>query len=175
MSLPDPLPPTFAADLSLTVRAVIAHPVLTGGRQQVDAGPLAARAEVDRAAGTLRITDFPTVTDRVSTKIGRVAASVVLQGQPTGTFDDETGHLSVEADLRIAPKSLLARDSRVTMTLATDDRVDTPEVSAEGDPLDDGDATLRLVGEGTFRGGTLAGGTFWLVLDGTVESVTEPD
>lgn len=173
MALPDPFPPRFEAVLSVSVRSVIAHPILRGGRQRVDAGPLAVRAQVDREAGTLRIVDFPTVSDRVATMIGKVKASVEIQGQPTGSFDDATGHVAVEADLRIAPKSMLARDSDVTMTLSSDDRIETPEVSAEGDPLDDGDDVLRLVGEGTFRNGTLVGGTFTLVLDCTVESVTD--
>ena len=171
--LPNPLPPRFTARLAVSVRSVIKHPVLKGGRQQVDAGPLQARARVDRQAGTLTITEFPEVSDRVATRLGKIKASVELVGQPQGTFDDATGHVSVESELHIAPKSMLARDSDVTMTLASDDRVKTPEVSAEGDPLDDGDDVVRLVGEGTFRGGTLAGGTFWLVLDCTVESVEE--
>ena len=169
--LPNPLPPRFTARLAVSVRSVIQHPILKGGRQRVDAGPLEVRAEVDREAGTVRITEFPTVSDRVATKLGRIQASVELVGQPQGSFDDATGHISVASELHIAPKSMLARDSDVSMTLASDDRVETPEVSAEGDPLDDGDDVLRLVGEGSFRGGTLAGGTFWLVLDGTVTGV----
>ncbi len=171
--LPNPLPPRFTARLAVSVRSVIQHPILKGGRQQVDAGPLEAEAAVDRQAGTVQITDFPTVSDRVATKLGKIKASVELVGQPEGTFDDATGHIAVRSELHIAPKSMLARDSDVTMTLASDDRVETPEVSAEGDPLDDGDDVLRLVGEGSFRGGTLAGGTFWLVLDCMVESVEE--
>lgn len=145
-----------------------------GGRQQVDAGPLQARADVDRAAGTLRILDFPTVSDRVATMIGKVSASVEIQGQPTGSFEDASGHVSVGTDLTIAPKSMLARDSEVTMVLSSDASVETPEVSATGDPLNDGDATLRLVGDGRFRSGTLLGGTFTLVLDCVVDSVEEP-
>ena len=176
MPLPDPLPPSFAATLAVTVRAVIAHPVLKGGRQSVEApasGTLDATAEVDREAGTLRITAFPPVSDRVATKLGRIKATVELGDEPAGTFDDETGHVSFETTLDVRPKSLLARDSTVTMTLASDASVDTDGLAATGDPLDDGDDRVRLVGEGRFEGGTLAGGTMWLVLDAHVESVDE--
>ncbi len=171
MALPSPRPAQFGASLSVSVRAVIAHPILRGGRQRVDAGPLRARAEVDRQAGTLRIVEFPTVSDRVATMIGKVSASVEIQGQPAGSFDDSTGHVSVETELHIAPQTMLARDSDVTMVLSSTGRVETPEVTSDGDPLDDGDETLRLVGQGTFRGGTLSGGTFWLVLDCTVDEI----
>lgn len=171
MPLPNPLPSRFAAGLAVSVRAVIAHPIVSGGRQRVDAGPLAVRAEVDREAGTLRIVDFPEVSDRVSTKIGTVTASVELRGQPAGSFDGATGHVSVESELHIAPKTMLARDSDVSMVLASDAHVEAGDVAAQGDPLNDGDATLRLVGEGRFRNGTLVGGTFTLVLDCVVESV----
>ena len=176
MPLPDPLPPSFAATLAVTVRAAIEHPVLKGGRQLVDApaeGALEARAEVDRQAGTLRITAFPDVSDRVATKLGRIKAAVEMRGQPDGSFNHETGHVSVETTLDVRPKSLLARDSVVTMTLSSDAAVDTDGLAAQGDPLDDGDDRLRLVGSGRFTGGTLAGGTMWLVLDAVVESVEE--
>ena len=178
MPLPDPLPPSFTAALAVTVRAVIEHPVLKGGRQSVGApadGALDAAAEVDRGAGTVRITAFPAVSDRVATKLGRITAAVELRGQPGGAFDDATGHVSVETTLDVRPKSLLARDSAVTMTLASDATLDAPGLAAQGDPLDDGDDRLRLVGHGRFEGGTLAGGTMWLVLDCTVESVEAAD
>ena len=174
MALPNPLPPQFTATLAVSVRSVVEHPILRGGRQMITApaeGRLEATARVDRQAGTLQILDFPTVSDRVATMIGKVTASVSLQGDPEGTFDDETGHVAVETDLHVAPKSLLARDSDVTVHLTSEGTVETTEVTATGDPLNDGDATLRLVGQGSFRGGTLAGGTFWLILDCHVESV----
>ena len=174
MPLPDPLPPSFSAALAVTVRAVIEHPILKGGRQSVDApaqGTLDARAEVDRRAGTLQITAFPPVSDRVATKLGRVRAVVELGGQPAGTFDDATGHVSFETTLDVRPKSLLASDSTVTMVLSSDAALDVEGLAAKGDPLDDGDDRLRLVGHGRFEGGTLAGGSLWLVLDAHVVSV----
>ena len=119
------------------MRAVIEHPVLKGGRQSVDApasGTLDASAEVDREAGTLRITGFPPVSDRVATKLGRIKATVELGDEPAGTFDDGTGHVSFETTLDVRPKSLLARDSTVTMTLASDASVDTDGLAATGDP-----------------------------------------
>lgn len=177
MPLPNPLPPQFTATLAVTVRAVIEHPILKGGRQAVDApsqGTLEAHAEVDREAETLQITAFPSVSDRVATKLGRIKAAVEMRGQPSGTFHDATGHVSVEATMDVRPKSLLARDSSVTMTLTSDDALDLPDLAADGDPLDDGDDRLRLVGHGQFEGGTLAGGTMWLVLDAVVESVDAP-
>lgn len=174
MPLPNPLPPQFTARLAVTVRAVIEHPILKGGRQSVGApaeGALDARAEVDRGAGTLRITSFPDVSDRVATKIGRVRAVVGLGGQPGGSFHHETGHVSVETTLDVRPKSLLASDSAVTMVLSSNAAVDADGLAAQGDPLNDGDDRLRLVGKGRFEGGTLSGGTMWLVLDCRVESV----
>ncbi len=174
MPLPDPLPPSFSATLAVTVRALIRHPILKGGRQSVEApaeGTLEARAEVDRQAGTLRITAFPSVSDRVATKLGRIRATVELGDEPAGTFADQTGHVSIETTMDVRPKSLLASDSTVMMTLSSDAALDVEGLAAQGDPLDDGDDRVRLVGQGPFKGGTLAGGTMWLVLDCTVESV----
>lgn len=177
MPLPDPLPPQFTAALAVTVRALIKHPILKGGRQSVEApaqGALAARAEVDRQAGTVRITAFPAVSDRVATKLGRVRATVEMDGQPAGSFADATGHVSVEATLDVRPKTLLASASTVTMALSSDAALDADGLAAQGDPLDDGDDRLRLVGSGRFEGGTLSGGTMWLVLDCVVESAEAP-
>ena len=170
MPIPNPLPPRFTATLHASVRAVLAHPILDGGRQSVeepDAGddPLVVRVAVDRAAGTVRIVAFPAAEDRVATAIGRVRAVVTVEGQPEGTFHDATGHVEVEAPVHVEPKSLLARDSDVLVSLATTGRIDQPDFAVEGDPLDDGDTTVRLVGSGTFQGGSLDGGTMWLAID----------
>ena len=176
MPLPNPLPPRFEATLRGRVRAVIEHSILDGDRQSFEAprgGDLTIRAEVDREAGTLQITEFPPVEDEVDTAIGTVRAVVTVEGRPEGTFADATGHVAVEAPVHVEPKSLLARDSDATVTLRTDGALGQPDLEAEGDPLDDGDATVRLVGEGTFRGGSLDGGTMWLVIDCEVASVEE--
>ena len=176
MPLPNPLPPRFTAGLAVTVRADIAHPILKGGRQSVAApaeGRLDATVRVDRQAGTLGVVAFPAVADRVETKLGRVRAEVVMRGLPAGTFDSPTGHAAFETTLDVRPDHFLARDSVVALTLSTDDRVEAGDDSVEGDPLDDGDDAVRLVGEGRFRGGTLDGGQITLVLDARVVSVEE--
>lgn len=177
MPLPDPLPPRFEATLHGRVRAAIEHSVLDGDRQTFTAPPdgehLTIRAEVDREAGTLRITRFPPVEDRVDTAIGSVRAVVTVEGEPEGTFADATGHVSVEAPVHVEPKSLLASDSDLTVTLRTDGALDQPDLEAQGDPLDDGDRTVRLVGQGTFRGGSLDGGTMWIAVDCELVSVEE--
>lgn len=178
MPIPNPLPPRFTATLQASVRAVIAHPILDGDRQLVEAphegeDRLTVRAAVDREAGTLRIVTFPELSDKVDTAIGRVRAVVNVEGEPEGTFADDTGHVRLDAPVHVNPKSLLARDSDVTVALATDGAVRQPELEAEGDPFDDGDKIVRLVGEGTFEGGSLDGGTMWLVIDCEVVDVAE--
>lgn len=177
MPLPNPLPDRFTATLHGRVRAAIAHSILDGGRQSFEApsdgGRLTIRADVDRTGGTLRITEFPAVEDRVGTAIGSVRAVVTVEGEPEGTFADDTGHVRVEAPVHVEPKSILASDSSMRVTLTTDGALRQPDIDAQGDPLDDGDATVRLVGEGTFEGGSLDGGTMWLVIDCEVASVEE--
>ena len=177
MPLPNPLPPRFEATLHGRVRAVIAHSILDGDRQSFSAPPdgdrLTIRAEVDREAGTIRITEFPEVEDAVDTAIGSVRAVVTVEGEPEGTFADETGHVEVEAPIHVEPKSFLASDSDAVIALRTDGALDQPDLDAQGDPLDDGDATVRLVGTCTFKGGSLDGGTMWLAVDCEVASVEE--
>ena len=176
MALPDPLPTRFTATLGVRVRAVIEHSILKGGRQSFEApaeGRLDARVRVDREAGTVVVVEFPAVSDRVATALGTIRASVAVEGEPEGSFDHGSGHVSVETPLHVSPKSFLARDSRVTLTLSSDARVETDGLAAQGDPLDDGDDTVRLVGEGVFANGSLRDGTIWLSLDGHVESVTD--
>lgn len=177
MPLPDPLPSRFTATLHGRVRAVIAHSILDDDRQRFEApqdgGYLEIRAEVDREAGTLRITEFPPVEDRVGTAIGEVRAVVTVEGEPEGTYGGDDGHVRLDAPVHVEPKSMLASDSDVTVTLSTDGSVRQPDLEADGDPVDDGDATVRLVGEGTFRGGSLDGGTMWLSIDCEIASVEE--
>lgn len=176
MPIPDPLPPQFTATLRARVRALIEHSILDGGRQTVEepaAGgePLVVRVEVDREAGTLRLLEFPPVEDEVGTAIGTVRALVTVGGQPEGAYDGETGHARLDVPVDVDPKSMLARDSAARVALSTEGAVDQPELQATGDPLDAGDSVVRLVGHGTFTGGSLDGGTLWLVVDCEVESV----
>ena len=176
MPLPDPLPPRFVATLHARVSALFAHGILRGGRQLVekpsDGGPpLVLRIEGDVGAGTLRLVAFPEVEDAVGTLIGKVRAAVQVGGQPEGSFDAATGRVEIDVPIHLDTRHLLARDSDAVLTLSTHVAVDQPELSAEGDPFHGGDPVVRLVGTGTFEGGSLAGGTLWLVLDAEVQDV----
>ena len=174
--LPDPLPARAAATLDATVRALIVHDLLKGGRHILEEpaeGALTVRVTVDRGAGTLRLDAFPEIEDEVQTAIGSVRAVVSVEGTPEGTYDDATGHVEIEVPLHLDAKSFLARDSGAVLTLDSRDTVDEPGLSATGDPFDAGDPTVRLVGRGTFEGGSLDGGALWLVLDATVSDVAD--
>jgi hypothetical protein len=175
--LPDPLPARFEAVLHGRVRAVIAHSLLDGGRQTFEAPsggePLAIRAAVDREAGTLRITEFPAVGDEVDTAVGSVHAVVTVEGEPAGRYHGDDGHVEIDAPIHVEPDSFLASDSDATLALSTSGAVRQPDLDAHGDPVDDGDATVRLVGEGTFRGGSLDGGTMWIAIDCTIDAIEE--
>lgn len=178
MTVPDPLPPRFTASLRGRIRALLAHSILEGGRQSVaapaeDGAPLSVRVEVDQEAGTLRLLSFPEIEDEVGTAIGDVRAVVSVEGEPAGSYDAPSGHAEVEVPLRFDAKSMFARDSSVRVTLRTDGAVDQPGLQATGDPFEAGDPAVRLVGHGTFEGGSLDGGTLWLVVDGEVEAVAE--
>lgn len=176
MPLPDPLPPQFTATIQARVRALLTHSILDGDRQSVeapsaDAAHLTVRVEVDREAGTLRLVQFPEVEDEVETAIGSVRAVVTVDGRPEGTYDAETGHVRLEVPVEVDPKSMLASDSAARVVLSSDGAIDQPGLKATGDPFNEGDAVVRLVGQGTFEGGSLDGGTLWLVVEGEVASV----
>ena len=171
MSVPDPLPPRFTATLRARLSALFVHSILKGGRQLVEApgaddDPLEVRVAVD--GETLRLESFPELEDAVGTMIGKVRAAVRVVGEPEGAFHPASGRAEIEVPVHIATKHLLARDSTARLSLATDGAVDEPELQAEGDPLDAGDEVVRLVGRGTFEGGSLDGGTLWLVMDAEV-------
>ncbi len=172
------LPPQFSARLDADVYALLAHSILTGDRQLVrepDAGdpPLHFRAALDRDAGTVRLLDFPPVTDEVGTALGHVTATVTIQGDPEGAFDSETGHVRIEVELTIDPKHLLARTSRVRLALSSEATIRQAELEADGVPLTLSDGTVTLVGQGTFEGGTLDGGTFWLAIACAIDDVVD--
>ena len=173
--LPDPLPPRFTATLDARVRALFVHPILRGGRQLVEApaegaAPLALDVAVDTEAGTIRLTRFPELSDAVATAIGRVSASVRVVGEPEGAFADD-GAVRIAVPLRLRTRHLLARGGDVELALSTDGALTEPELSAEGDAFDAGDPLAVLVGEGTFAGGSLKGGTLFLALHAEVQSV----
>lgn len=177
MPVPSPLPARAAATLDARVHALIVHGVLDGGRHRLDApggdGALAVRVTVDRGAGTLRLDAFPEIEDRVATAIGGVRAVVSVVGTPEGSYDDATGHVDVDVPLHLDAKGFLARDSDVVVSLSSRGSVDEGGLAGAGDPFDAGDPTVRLVGSGTFDGGSLDGGSLWLVLDATVVDVAD--
>ena len=119
MLVPDPLPARATATLDATVRALIVHDVLDGGRHVLEASGLTVRATVDRGAGTLRLDAFPDVEDEVETAVGSVRAVVSIRGTPEGTYDDATGHIEIEVPLHLDAKSFLARDSDAVLTLSS--------------------------------------------------------
>ena len=175
MLVPSPLPAHATVTLDARVHAVIAHGVLDGDRHRLDApegdGALTVRVTVDREAGTLRLDAFPEIEDTVETAIGGVRAVVSVVGTPEGTYDDATGHVDIEVPLHLDAKGFLARDSDVVVSLSSRGAVDEPDLAGTGDPFDAGDPVVRLVGSGTFDGGSLDGGALWLVLDATVADV----
>ena len=177
MPVPSPLPARAAASLDARVHALIVHDVVDGGRHRLDApdgdGALAVRVTVDRGAGTLRLDAFPEIEDRVETAIGGVRAVVAVAGTPEGSYDDATGHVEIDVPLHLDAKSVFAGDSDVVVSLTSRGAVDEADLAGTGDPFDAGDPTVRLVGSGTFEGGSLDGGALWLVLDATVVDVAD--
>ncbi len=176
--MPTDLPSQFSARLDADVYALLVHPILDGDRQLVrepDEGddPLLFRAALDREAGTVRLLDFPPVTDHVGTALGEVAATVTIEGDPTGDYDRNTGHVHIEVALTFAPKHLLARKSRVKLALSSEATIREPELEADGDPFTLDDGTLILVGHGTFEGGSLDGGDLWLAISCAIDDVVE--
>ncbi len=174
--MPADLPPQFSARLDADVYALLEHGILDGDRQLVrepDAGdpPLHFRAALDRDAGTVRLLDFPPVTDDVDTDLGNVSATVSIDGDPEGTYDGGTGHVAIDVELTVDPKHLLARTSRVRLTLSSDAAIREAELEADGDPLTLDDGSVTLVGRGTFEGGTLDGGTLWLAIACAIDDV----
>ena len=163
----DPLPARFAAALTATVRCTVEHALLDDGRAEVEETGVAFHAHVD--GETLRVVGFPEIEAEVGTALGRVRCVVSVRGEPAGDYDAATGHATVDAELSFDPKSLFASTSRVAVTLNTEARLADPK--AAGNPLDAGDARVVLVGEGTFRGGSLDGGRLGLVLDCRIEAV----
>ncbi len=177
--LPETLPAQFSAHLSATVHCVLAHRILDGDNRayvvepKEGGEPLAFEAALDQEDGTVRILDFPTVTDRVGTDLGEVEATVAIEGEPEGRYDAESGDVTVRVTLLFDPDHLLAKASRVALTLSSAGAFDEAELAAEGAPLDLAGGTLTLVGEGTFEGGTLEGGSCWLAIGCEIEDVVE--
>ncbi len=173
------LPTRFSAHLDADVYALLAHRILDGDNRHLvhepseGQDPILFRASLDRDAGTVYLLDFPPVTDHVGTDLGEVSATVTIEGDPEGTFDPETGHVEIEVDLTFNPKHVLARKSRVTLALSSDARIDQPELDATGAPLTLDDGTLTLVGEGTFVGGSLNGGSLWLAIACVIDDVVD--
>jgi hypothetical protein len=167
--LPDSLPARFTASLVATVRCTVEHAMLDGDRAEVEQTDVAFDAHVDD--GMVRVVGFPEIAAEVETAIGSVRATVSVDGEPEGSHHAETGHVEVAATLAFDPSSLLARTSRVAVTLQTDARLADPK--AKGDPLDARNARVVLVGEGTFEGGSLDGGRLGLVLDCTITGIDE--
>lgn len=174
MPLPATLPARSTVTLDARVRARIVHDLLDEGHHLLDVpDALTLRVTIDREAGTLRLDAFPHVEDEVETAIGSVGAVVTVEGQPEGSYDDATGHVEIDVPLHLDAQSLLARDSSAVLTLGSRGSVDEPGLSATGAPFDGSDSGVCLVGQGTFEGGSLDGGTLWLVLDATVADVEE--
>lgn len=177
--MPANLPPRFRATLDADVYALLAHRILDGDDRHLveepkDGDPLLVfHAEVDRDAETVRLIDFPPVTDHVGTDLGEVEATVTVDGDPEGYFHPTTGHVEIDVRLTFNPRHMLARTSRVTVALRSDARLEQPELDATGVPFTDSDRTLTLVGHGTFKGGTLDGGDLWLAIACAVDDITE--
>lgn len=177
--MPSTLPAQFRAALDADVYALLAHRILDGDNrhlvQEPDEGDplLLFHAEVDRDAGTVRLVDFPAVTDHVGTDLGDVEATVTVEGDPEGHFHPSTGHIEIEVTLTFDPKHMLARTSRVTLVLRSDAQIEQPELDATGVPFTDADRSLTLVGHGTFEGGTLDGGDLWLAIACAVDDISE--
>ena len=177
--MPPDLPSQFSARLDADVYALLAHRILDGDnrhlvRKPADGyAPVLFRATLDREAGTVRLLDFPPLTDRVGTDLGKVTATVSVEGEPEGRYNSETGHIEVEVILTFDPAHALARTSRVTLVLSSDGRIEQPELEATGDALELGEGTLTLTGHGTFESGTLDGGLIWLAISCAIDDVTE--
>lgn len=167
MPLPPDLPARFTARLCGVVHALLEHPILRGDRQivrepaEADAC-LRFHAGLDREAGTAFLVDFPPISDSLPTAIGRVAATVTVEGTPRGIYDAASGAIAIDVDLVFRSRHVLARTSRVGVHLATETVIDEPELHVVGSPLHFTDASLVLAGTGRFRGGSLDGGTLWL-------------
>lgn len=177
--MPTDLPDHVSARLDADVYALLHHAILDGDNRHLvqkptDGGePVLFRATLDRKAGTVRLLDFPPITDRVGTDLGKVTATVSVEGEPEGRYDSETGHVEVEVLLTFDPDHVLARTSRVTVVLSSSGRIEQPELEAAGEPLLWEDGSLTLTGHGTFEEGTLDGGTIWLAIACAIDDVTE--
>lgn len=177
--MPANLPPQFRTTLDADVYALLAHRILDGDNRHLVHEPkegedlLVFHAEVDRDAETVRLIDFPAVTDHVGTDLGEVTANVTVEGDPEGFFHPTTGEVEIEVTLKFDPKHMLARTSRVTLMLRSDATIEQEELDATGVPFTSEDGTLTLVGHGTFEGGTLDGGDLWLAIACAVEDITE--
>jgi hypothetical protein len=176
MPLPPDLPDQFTARLCGIVHALLEHSILRGNRQVVrepaeGAACIPFHAGLDQAAGTAFLVDFPEVSDSVPTSLGRVSATVSVEGTPTGAYDHATGHVAIDVDLVFNPRHMLARTSRVRVHLETRTAIEEPELRFEGAPLSLSTAVLVLTGRGTFEGGSLDGGTIWLAVTCEVEQL----
>ena len=173
------LPSRFSARLDADVYALLAHRILDGDNRHLvrkpDEGeaPVLFRATLDREAGTVRLLDFPPLTERVGTDLGKVTATVSVEGEPVGRYDSATGHVEVEVVLTFDPDHALARTSRVTLVLSSNGRIEQPELEATGDALELVEGTLTLTGHGTFESGTLDGGLIWLALACAIDQMTD--
>lgn len=160
----------ITARLEARLDCILTHSILKGDRSHVsepdaEDEPIRFQAELDREAGTARLVDFPPVRDAVETDLGEIKAEVRVEKSEVGTYDAETGHVSLAVRLAFDPDGFLARTSKVDLTLSTQNTFDEPEHAAEGAPLSLKSGTLRLVGEGTFDGGSLMDGTLFLAID----------
>ena len=177
--MPANLPAQFRATLDADVYALLAHRILDGDNRHLVHEPkegeelLVFHAEVDRDAETVRLVDFPAVTDHVGTDLGEVTATVTVGGDPEGYFHPTTGEVEIEVTLKFDPKHMLARTSRVTLMLRSDATIDQEELDATGVPFTDADRALTLVGHGRFEGGTLDGGDLWLAIACAVDDISE--
>lgn len=173
------LPPQFSARLDADVYALLAHPILDGDNRHLvhepseGSPPILFRAALDQKVGAVHLLDFPPVTDHVGTDLGEVSATVTIEGDPMGKFDPATGHVEIEVTLTFDPEHLLARRSRVTLTLSSSATIREAELEADGDPLTFDDGSVTLVGRGTFEGGTLDSGSLWLAIACAIDDVVE--
>jgi hypothetical protein len=179
--VPLDLPARFRATLDADVYALLAHRILDGDNRHLVHEPkegedlIVFHAEVDREAETVHLIDFPPVTDHVGTDLGEIEATVSVEGDPGGYFHPTTGHVEIDVTLKFAPRHMLARTSRVTVSLRSDERLEQPELDATGVPFTSADRSLTLVGHGTFEGGTLNGGSIWLAIACYIEDITEQE
>jgi hypothetical protein len=163
-------PAQITASLDARVHCILAHVILEGDRAYVDEpdpedDAIHFSAELDREKGEAKLVDFPPIKDAVRTDLGRIKAEVRVEKAETGTYDAETGHVTVAVRLAFDPDHFLARTSEVELTLSSDAAWDEPEYHAVGKPLTLEDGTIVLVGEGTFDGGSLDGGKLYLAIE----------